>query len=334
MKRLTAMLAASALALTACQAPRSGTESPPAGATATANFAGRAVTIATGGTGGVYIVYGAGLANVLSNKLGVAATAQSTTASVDNMKFVRDKKVDVAFTLSDTAYDAVKGQARFAPPEQPVKALSLAVMYNNFTHVIVKDGAGISKVADLKGKRVSVGSPGSGTEIIANRVLEAAGLTQTDLQVQKLGVQDSANALKDGRLEAFFWSGGLPTAAVTELVNAPGVSVKLLEHTDLTQKMADKYGPFYFNATIPRGTYKNDADVKVSGVANLLVVNQDMDEALAYAITKTMFENQKELETVHPEAKNLKPDIAVEGSPLDFHPGAIRYYKERGVWKK
>jgi TRAP transporter TAXI family solute receptor len=339
--RLLLAFAASAALATACAAPRAapGTASPTAAgataaATATPNFTGRPLTIATGGTGGVYIIYGAGIANVLSSKLGVAGTAQSTTASVDNMKFIRDKKVDLALTLSDTAYDAVNAKGRFVPPEQPASAArSLAVMYNNFTHVVTKDGTGIAKVADLKGKRVSVGAPNSGTEVIANRVLEAVGLTQADLQVQKLGVADSVAQLKDGRIDAFFWSGGLPTSAITDLANTAGLKMKILDHADLVPKMAEKYGAFYFTATIPKDAYKLDADVKVSGTANLLVVHADMEEALAYAITKTIFDQQAELVKVHPEANNLKLESAIVGSPIDFHPGAIKFYKEKGVWK-
>jgi len=339
--KLTAVLAAFALLAAACQAPRAPEAQPtsaPTGAAATAaptpNFAGKPLNIVTGGTGGVYIVYGAGLANLLSNKLGVAATAQSTTASVDNMKLIRDKKTDLAFTLSDTAYDAVSAKGRFVPPEQPAKAQSLAVLYNNFTHVVTKDGTGINTVADLKGKRVSVGSAGSGTEVIANRVLEAAGLTQADLKPQKLGVADSVAALKDGRVDAFFWSGGLPTSAIVDLANAPGLKLKILDHADLVKKMADKYGAFYFAATIPKSAYKTETDVKVSGTANLLVVHPDFDEALAYAILKTMFDSKAELVNVHPEANNLTLESAVEGSPIDYHPGAIKFYKEKGAWKK
>jgi len=337
--RTAGVLISAILIAAACAAPRAGsdaTTAPAAGsAAATPNFAGRPVNIVTGGTGGVYIIYGGGLANVLSSKLGVAASAQSTTASVDNMKFIRDKKADLAFTLADTALDASKGRAQFAPPEQPGTALrAVTSLYPNVTHVVTKDGSGINTVADLKGKRVSVGSAGSGTEVIANRVLEAYDLKQSDLQPQKLGVADSANGLRDGRLDAFFWSGGLPTAAVTDLANAPGVTLKFLDHSDVVQKLADKYDKLYVNATIPANVYKNSAAVKVSGVNNLLVASADMDEALVYAILKTMFDNQKELEVVHPEAKNLTLQNAVQGSPLDYHPGAVKFYREKGVWNR
>lgn len=338
--RAAVPLLAALLVAAACQAPRAtsqATQTPAtspgttATAAATPSFSGKTVTVATGGTGGVYIVYGAGLANVLTNRLGVAGSAQTTTASVDNMKFIRDKKAELAFTLSDTAFDAVNAKGRFAPPEQPAKAQTLAVLYGNFTHIVTKDGTGINTVADLSGKRVSVGAAGSGTEVIANRVLEAYGMTQADLQPQKLGIADSANGLRDGRLDAFFWSGGLPTGAVSDLANAPGVTLKFLAHDDVVQKMADKYNKLYVPAVIPAGTYKLAADVKVSGVQNLLVANADMDEALVYAILKTMFDNKADLDVIHPEAKKLTLQSAVVGSPIPFHPGAIRFYREKGV---
>ena len=339
--RTLAPLAALLLVAAACAAPRQAaptatvpTETAAASAAALKDYSGRAVTVVTGPTGGVYILYGAGIANLLTNKLKVSATAQSTTASVDNMKLIRDKKADLALTLPDVAYDAVKGQGRFAPPETPAKSKTLAVMYTNFFHLVTKDGIGINSPADLKGKRVSVGAAGSGTEVKGLRVIEAYGLTKADLQAQSLGPADSAAALKDGKIDAFFWDGGLPTSAITDLVSTASFKVKFLSHADAVAKMASKYGPFYFVATIPKGTYKNEEDIKVAGVANLLVAHDDMEDDLAYQVLKVLFDNKPELETVHVEAKNLKLETAVEGSPLDYHAGAIKFYKDKGVWKK
>ena len=327
MKRALVLAVVGAVLLAACGG--AGQPSP----TTSANFAGRSLNVATGPTGGVYIVYGAGIANVLTQKLGVAANAQVTPASVDNMKLIRDGRADLALVLSDTALDAVKGAGGFASPEKPVAAKALAVMYTNYTHVVVKDGIGINSVADLKTRRVSVGAAGSGTEIIANRVLEAYGMTQADLQVQKLAVQPSADQLRDGKLDAFFWSGGLPTAAVLDLVNASSVKVKLLGHADIIAKLQAKWPGVYYEAKVPAGTYKNDAEISVMGVANLLVVPASMDKELANAILRTIFDNKADLEKVHAEAKNLKLETASKGSPIDFHDGAIDFYKEKGVWK-
>ena len=168
---------------------------------------------------------------------------------------------------------------------------------------------------------------------IGNRTLEAYGLDpNTDIQRERLSVADSANALSDGKIDAFFWSGGLPTAAVLDLANR--VNVKFLDLTDSIKKMSDKYGPFYTPSKIPAGVYKNNPETPVSAVANLLVVNSKMDPALAKAILQTMFDNQSTLVAVHAEAKNLKLDTATVGSPLEFHPGAIDFYKSKGVWKQ
>lgn len=338
MRRITRLLAPFAGALviaTACSAPRatttpSATTAGTAAASATPNFEGKSLNIVTGGTGGVYIVYGAGLADLLSKKMKVSASPQQTTASVDNMKFIGQGKADLAFTLADTAFDATQGRApQFT---EKVDARTLAVLYSNYTHLVTKDSSGITKVTDLKGKRVSMGSAGSGTEIIGNRTLEAYGLDpNTDIQRERLGVGDSANALRDGKIDAFFWSGGLPTAAVLDLANA--VKLKFVDLSDGIKKMSDKYGPFYVESKIPAGVYKDNPEVKVSIVANLLVVNAKFDPALAKAILTTIFDNKADLEAVHGEAKNLKLESAVVGSPIDFHPGAIEFYKAKGVWK-
>jgi TRAP transporter TAXI family solute receptor len=335
--RSLAPLAALLLVAAACAAPRqaapTATVPGTAAASATPSFAGKTLNIVTGGTGGVYIVYGAGLADLLNKKLGTAASPQSTPASVDNMKLIRDGKADLAFVLSDTAYDAVQGKGAFAAPETKADAKALAVLYNNFTHVIVRDDSAVKTIADLKGKRVNTGAAGSGTETIANRTLEAYGIDAAkDIQRERTGVADAAAQLKDNRIDALFWSGGLPTAAISDLTTT--TKIRILDQTDGIKKMADKYGPFYFNAKIPQGTYGLTADVTVSGVANLLAVPSKFDAAFAQAILKTMFDSTTELGQIHAEGKNLKLATAVEGSPIDFHEGAISYYKSVGAWKK
>ncbi len=330
--RIFAALLATLLVAAACNAPRATSSATPV-ATGRPNFAGKTLNIVTGGTGAVYIVYGAGLAELLNKKLGTAASAQSTTASVDNMKLIRDGKADLAFTLSDTLFDAVNGTNTFAPPEKKVDAKALAVLYSNATHLVVKDSGGINAVADLKGKRVSVGTAGSGTEVIANRTLEAYGLDPAkDISRERLGAQDSANALRDSKIDAFFFSGGLPVPAVLDLSTA--TKIKLLDLTDSIKKMADKYGPFYFSFIVPKATYNTAADVTVSGVANLLVVPSSFDPALAQAILATMFDNKDDLVKVHVAAKDLVLESATVGSPIDFHQGAIDYYKSKNAWKK
>ena len=333
LKRSLALVCVAALVAIGCNAPRASSPSASSAATGTPNFTGRTLNIVTGGTGAVYIIYGAGLAELLNKKLGTAASAQSTTASVDNMKLVRDGKADVAFTLADTAFDAVNGSGSFAPPEKKADAKVLAVLYSNLTHLVVKDGAGINTVTDLKGKRVSVGSAGSGTEVIANRTFEAYGMDPgKDIDRQRLGAQDSANALRDGKIDAFFFSGGLPVPAVLDISTT--TKIKLLDLSESIQKMTAKYGNFYFPIKIPKTTYNTAADVTVSGVANLLVVPSNFDPALAQAILATMFDNKADLVKVHVAANELTLETATVGSPIDFHQGAIDYYKSKNAWKK
>src|SRR5262249_41975502 len=190
----------------------------------------RSIAIATGGTGGVYYPLGGGLANILSKALpGIQATAEVTGGSVDNLKLIGSGQAELAFTMVDATLDAFKGEDKFKGQKVDVRAL--AVLYPNRMHVVTIEGRGIEKMADLKGKRVSTGSPGSATEVMAFRVIEAAGLDKDkDMRRERLGVAESVNAVKDGKIDAFFWVGGLPTAAVTDLGATPGVKIKLIDH--------------------------------------------------------------------------------------------------------
>jgi TRAP transporter TAXI family solute receptor len=291
----------------------------------------RFLSIATGGTGGVYYPYGGGLAKVLNESLpGIRATAEVTAASVDNLKLIRDHKADIAFVLADTLADAVAGRGAFAGA--PAPAASLAVLYANYTHLVTTARAGIRSVGDLRGKVVSTGSPGSGTEVIALRTLKAAGVEpDRDLRRQGLGVTESADALKDGKIDAFFWSGGLPSPALQDLSHTSGVTLVLVPSGRLVGALQREHGPLYFLLEIPRSAYPGVTEaVPVVGVANVLVVNRAMDEQLAYDITRVLFEKQADLAAIHPEARKLSLQTAITGSPAAFHPGALRFYKEKG----
>jgi TRAP transporter TAXI family solute receptor len=287
------------------------------------------LSVATGGTAGVYQVYGGGLADVISDELdGYQATAETTSASVDNIKLIAQQDSDVAFTLADTAIDAVEGRESFDEP-QPVRAL--AQIYTNYTQIGTTAGKGISSVEDLRGKRVSVGDPGSGTEVIALRVLEAAGLDpDEDIERSQLGVDESVNAVRDGSIDAFFWSGGLPTGAVTDLATTD--DLVLVPNAEYVGKLQDEYGVAYQEATIPADTYKGlDEDVAVIGVPNLLVVHEEMDDELARDLTALLFDQKKRLTQVHPEAENLDREAAQDVvPPVELHPGAQNYYEGGG----
>ena len=294
------------------------------------------LSIATGNTGGVYYPYGGGLARVISQSVPrVDATAEVTAASVDNLKLIQLGKADIAFVLTDTLDDAIHGRGPFA--KLPVKARTLAVLYPNYTQVATVEGKGINRLADLRGRVVSTGSPGSGTEVIAFRVLRAAGIDpDKDIRRQGLTVNASVDALKDGKIDAFFWSGGLPTASLLDLASTIGITAKLLPNDEVLPKLQEQFTPgLYFRLVIPKGTYPGvNYDSGSVGVANALVVKDTMTDELAYELTNVLFDRQPDLAAIHPEAKKLNVDTAVHGSPAPFHPGAIRYYQERGAWKQ
>ena len=290
------------------------------------------LAIATGGTGGVYYPLGGGLAALISKHIpNTEATAEVTTASIDNVKLLHGNRIAMAFCLPDTAWDGYTGQIRGFKEKANIR--SLMSLYSNFMHFVTVEGSGIKSIADLKGKRVSTGAPGSGTELKGLRVLEAYGLTPKDFKAQdRLGVAESAGAMKDRKLDAFIWDGGLPTAAVLDIAATPGIKINIIPHGDAVPKMVAKYGPLYFVANIPKGVYKSvDEEIPVAGATNLLIVNEKMDENLAYQITKLTLEHTADLVAVHKAATEISLKNAVVGSPIPFHPGALRYYKEKGI---
>jgi TRAP transporter TAXI family solute receptor len=298
-----------------------------------ANALAENISIATGGTGGVYYPLGGGLADVLSRHVpGMQATAEVTGGSVDNLKLIGSGKPYIAFAMTDAAQDALKGEDRFKGNKVPVK--TLAILYPNRMHVVTVEGTGITKITDLKGKRVSTGSPGSATEVMAFRVIEAARLNRDkDLTRERLGVAESVNAIKDRKIDAFFWVGGLPTAAVTDLANTPGTKIKMIDHADLVPAMNQKWGNLYLQDVIPKATYKGmDADNPQATVMNILVAHEKMDDKTAYDIVKAIFDYRNDLIAVHKEAENFKLENQKAAAiPIPFHPGALKYYAERGV---
>jgi len=289
------------------------------------------LSIATGGTGGVYYPMGGGMANILSKYIPyLEATAEVTTASVDNCRLVAAGKADLAFIMADTGWDAYMGREKF---KEKIPLRTVAVLYPNNMHIVTVEGTGIEKVSDLKGKRVSTGAPGSGTEIKGLRILEAYGLDpDKDMKRDKLGVAESAGALKDRKIDAFFWDGGLPTAAVTDLGATPGIKIKLISHADAVPKMREKYGPLYVKGIIPAKTYPGqEVDAPMAVVMNLLVCHEKMKGDVAYDIVKTIFNHKPELIASHKDARYLSLEPQVGGSPIPLHPGAIRYFTEKGV---
>ena len=291
------------------------------------------ISIATGGTGGVYYPLGGGMAAVLSKYVsGMQATAEVTGGSVANLQLIGSGKPYIALTMADATLDAFKGQDKFTGKPVPVR--TLMVLYPNRMHVVSIEGSGVTKMADLKGKRVSTGSGGSATEVMAFRVIEAAGLDKDkDMKRERLGVAESVNALKDRKIDAFFWVGGLPTAAVTDLAHTPGVKIKRIDHAELVPAMNKKYGNLYVEDAIPKTVYKGmEADNKQATVMNLLVTHQSMDDKSAYNIVKAVFDHRDELIRSHKEAENFKlENQKTEASSIPWHPGAVKYFAEKGI---
>jgi TRAP transporter TAXI family solute receptor len=290
------------------------------------------ISIATGGTGGVYYPMGGGLAAVLSKHVGgMQATAEVTGGSVDNLNLIASGKPYVGFSMVDAALDAAKGEGKFSG--RKVDLRTLLVLYPNRMHVVSTEATGVKTMKDLKGKRVSTGSPGSATEVMALRLIEAAGLDPNkDMTRERLGVAESVNALKDKKIEAFFWVGGLPTAAVTDLASTPGTKIRMIDHADAVANMNKKYGNLYYADTIPKATYSGmDADNKIASVANVLVVSASMPDDQAYKIVKAVFDHQKDLIAVHKEYSNVTiPGQKQVSSPIPFHNGAVKFIKEKG----
>jgi hypothetical protein len=299
---------------------------------AVAPTANAQLSIATGGTGGVYYPLGGGLAAVLSKYVGIQSTAEVTGGSVANLQLIGTGKPYLAFTMADALHDAYKGEDKFKG--KPVAVRTLMVLYPNRMHVVTVEGTGISTMKDLKGKRVSTGSGGSATEVMAFRVIEAAGLDKDkDMKRERLGVAESVNAIKDRKIDAFFWVGGLPTAAVTDLANTPGMKLKLVDHADLVPAMNKKYGNLYYADVIAKDVYHGmDKDNHMASVANILVANQNMDDKTAYNVVKAVFDHKDDLVRVHKEAENFKlENQKAAASPVPWHPGAVKYFAEKGI---
>lgn len=314
------------LVLTACGGDDDDTATSGDGATEERN---ESLSFATGGTGGVYYPYGGGMANVISSELpGVTVTVQETNASVDNMKLIDSGQAGLALALGDVVSDAANGENTFS--DGALDICSLGNLYNNFTHVFSTESQGVTTVEEMTGKRISVGAVGSATEVTADRILTAAGIDpQADIERVQLGVAETVDALRDGTIDAGFWSGGLPTGAIVDL--ASGGDLVLIDSGQYAEDMAAEYGDYYFAEEIPAGTYDGVDEASSQVVSpNILVVRSDMDESLQEDITRAIFENKEQLITVHPAAEELDPSTAGDVDFIETCPGAQAYFDEAG----
>jgi TRAP transporter TAXI family solute receptor len=316
-----AAVCAAALVLAGCGGRQQAEPAAPGGPTDAASCTASPgqITIATGNSTGVYYALGGGLASLISGNTPIKATAAETGASVQNIQQLVAGEYNIAFSLADTAADAVAGTGSFTAP-QDIQAL--ARIYSNYTHVVVSKASGITSMADFRGKRISTGSPKSGTEVIANRLLQAAGLNpETDVQPQRLELGKTVDGMKDGSIDGFVWSGGLPTGGVTDLFTSMRDQVQFIDITPLLPALKD-INPVYAQGTVPAAAYGTPADVPTIVVPNLLLVRKDFPAGDACAITKLIFEKKADLEKVHVAAKELDPKVAVDTAPVELAPGA------------
>ena len=289
------------------------------------------LTISTGGTGGVWYPMGGAMANVLSKSLpNTVASVEVTGGSIDNLKLLATGKTDLGFSMVDAAYEAITGTGKF---KEKVPMRTLAVVHPLVMHVVTLEGRGIEKMADLRGKRVSTGPPGSGTEVMALRILEAYGIELKDIQRERLSISEAANALKDRKIDAFMHAAGVPLPAVTDVSATPGLRAKLLDHADVVDAMNKKYGPIYARGRVRAKTYSGqDRDNATATVWGVLYVNEKMSEKVAYDVVKTLFEKQPDLVLAHRESENMTLENQTIGaSPVPWHPGALKFFREKGI---
>lgn len=288
------------------------------------------LSIATGGTGGVYFPLGGGIAELINRHIdGYSASAEVTGASVENVALIARDNSDIAFSLADTAYQAFRGEGEFEG-RALTNLRALGSVYPNVVQLVTLADSGISDLADLRGQRVSVGAPGSGTEISARQILEASGITYDDFSPERLNFNETADALRDGDIVAGFWSVGPPTSSIMNL--AATRQIAMIPLTDDQINAALEVEPTFAAFTLAAGTYDGvTEDVTTIATPNLLLVSADMDEELAYQIVSTLYENVDFLIATHPAAQDMTIEFSVSSTPIPFHPGALRFLEEQGA---
>ncbi|NLY45800.1 MAG: TAXI family TRAP transporter solute-binding subunit [Tissierella sp.] len=290
------------------------------------------ISIATGGTSGTYYPLGGAIAKIFNDNVeGVTANAQSTGASVENIGLVSKGETEIAFIQSDITFYAYEGIENFADTGKVENIRGMAMLYPEVVQIVANASAGINSIEDLRGKNVAIGAPGSGTEANARQILEAHGMTYDDLgKADYLSFGEAADQLKDNHIDAAFVTAGLPTSALVEVSTSNDIVVVPMNQSKLDELSA-KY-PFYTGVTIPGGSYRNnDNDVLAAAVMAMLVVPEDLDEDLMYNLTKQLFEQRQVIIDTHDRGNDIKLETAIEGMPIELHPGSARYYEEAGI---
>lgn len=288
--------------------------------------------LATGGTSGTYYPYGGAMAQIFNSKIeNMNVTAQATGASVENLKLIGKKEAELAIVQNDMTDYAYNGTESFQDGKiENVRAI--ATLYPEVIQIVASADSNINNVTDIRGKKFSVGAPGSGVEANSRQILDVMGMTYNDFSANYLSFAESADSLKDKHIDGFLFMSGIPNAAIQDTATTSSlnfVSIPDNVITDLTAKY-----PFFTEFAIPAGTYKGqDADVKTVAAKATLVVGAEVSEDVVYKLTKALFENQPELATAHAKGNELKLEDAVQGISIPFHPGAEKYFKEVGAIK-
>ncbi len=280
------------------------------------------LTIGTGGTGGAYYPLGGGIADILNQELGIDATAESTGASAENARLVGDNEMEMALALGNTVQLAANGEGDF-DEEVPLKSAFGA--YINHTQVIVPEDSDVETLDDLEGQDVSVGAPGSGTEVIAEELLDWYGLSFDDINAERLSFSETSGALQDDNIDAGFWSVAYPASSIEELASQRDVRLLDFPEDDL-EEITEEF-PYYSVAEIPAGTYPDqDEDLANPGVTNTVIVHEDMDDELLYDVVEAIFTNLDDLEEIHHAAEQFEE--TVHDGPIELHPGAADYFDD------
>lgn len=288
------------------------------------------ITVLTGGTSGVYYPLGVALSNIFGKAIpGAKVTVQATKASVENLNLLQAGRGEIAFALGDSVGDAWKGNEEAGFKAKLSKLRTVAAIYPNYIQIVASKDSGIKTLADLKGKRVSVGAPKSGTELNARAIFAAAGLGYGDFaKTEYLPFAESVDLMKNRQLDATLISAGLGVAAIKDLSSTQEISVVSIP-ADVVEKIGN---PAFISETIPAGTYNGqDAAVPTAAVRNMLMTSSAVSDDAVYAMTKSMFEHLDDLVAAHVAAKKIHLDASALKSPVPLHPGAARYYKEKGL---
>ncbi|WNF38663.1 TAXI family TRAP transporter solute-binding subunit [Bacillaceae bacterium IKA-2] len=287
------------------------------------------ITIATGGTSGVYYPIGGALSNLIEKNLNFDTSVQATGASVENVNLLDTDRAELAITMADAVLQAYEGSGAFEGEAPKEDLRGLTALYPNFVQIVTTEDSGINSVEDLRGKRVGVGAPNSGVELNARLILEAHGMSYDDINEDYLSYSEAVDQIKNNMIDVAFVTSGYPNATVIDLSTTHSAKIVPIEG-DAIDYLVEKYAFFSANV-IPAGTYDNDEDVPTASITNLLLVSNSLSEDVVYEITKTIFENLEVIHASHNAAKDITLDAVGDGMPIPFHSGAEKYFKEVGA---